>query len=187
MHTFHRGSRRDPRELGDDEIEFLSDQALAKLARVPPLTAEQRNFIYQHVNHPSNVGWTVILGWAREWLDNREFEIVQEASRRPRIAQGSVAKGRGASESQRWKAVMAEFDAAAKADARLARKVRLKATDRLVKGYHRGFPTWAGLAIALGLFALGYFLVGVLRQESLIEECIMQSRHNCSQLLQIGR
>jgi hypothetical protein len=61
------------------------------------------------------------------------------------------------------------------------------AADRLAKGYHREFSTWVGFAIAIGLFALVYLLIGVLRQESAIEECIMQSRHNCSQLLQIGR
>jgi hypothetical protein len=183
MHAHDRNIGRDPSRLCDDEVEFLSDQALAALAGSPRLTFEQRAFIGQHVNHPCRVGWTIILGWAREELDDDRFAIVLEASKRPRIAQASASIDGGTDTSRRWKAVHAELDAAAKADGRLARKIQIEAAERLAREYHRGFPTWAGFGIAIALAVLGYFLFEILRQESQLEDCIMQGRHNCATIM----
>ena len=187
MWTPEGNSRRDPRGLGDDEIELLSDIALTALANSTRLVAERRAFIRQHVNHPCRVGWTLVLSWARDVLDEDQFDILLEASRRPRRAQATVSIDAGMAKSRRWKTIKAEFDAAAKADARLSRKIRIEAGERFAREYNREFPTWAGLGIAIGLALLGVFLVGVLSQESRLEDCLLQGRHNCSAILEGGR
>jgi hypothetical protein len=186
MQAPDRQSRRDPQELSDDELEFLSDVALAVVARSPRLAPEQRNFIGQHVNHPCRVGWSVVLGWARDVLDEEQFAIVLEASRRPRIAEMGQTMGpsAGTAASRRWKAVRAELDAAEISDARLSRKVRMERARRLTREYHRSWATWIGFGMAIGLALLGYFLVGILRQEGQLEDCMMQGRHNCAALIQ---
>lgn len=187
MRTHAGNSRRDPRELGDDEIEFLSDIALTALASSTRLAPERRTFIAQHVNHPCRVGWTLILGWARDVLDDDQCDLLLEASRRPRHAHAIASTDAGTAKSRRWKAVTAEFDAAAKADARLSRKIRIKAEERSAREYHREFTAWTGLGIAIGLALLGFFLVGILGQESRLEDCLLQGRHNCSATLEGGR
>ena len=186
MPTHQSSSRRDPRERGDDEIEFLSDIALTALAGSTRLAPERRAFIGQHVNHPCHAGWTLILGWARDVLDEDQLDILLEASRRPRRPHAMVSIDAGTAKSRRWKAAKAEFDAAAKADARLSRKIRIGAEERFAREYNREFPTWAGLGIAIGLALLGFFLVGILGQESRLEDCLLQGRHNCSAIPEGG-
>jgi hypothetical protein len=187
MPTHESNSRRDPRELGDDEIEFLSDIALTALASSTRLVPERRTFIAQHVNHPCRVGWTLILGWARDVLDEDQLDILREASRRPRRAHAIAPVEAGTAKSRRWKTVKAEFEAAAKADARLSRNIRIKAEERLAREYNREFSTWAGLGVAIGLALLGFFLFGILSRESRLEDCLLQGRHNCSEIQESGR
>ena len=180
-------ARRDPRELGDDEVEFLSDTPLAALAQSPRLADEQRAFIGQHVNHPSSAGWSLILDWARQELDAYRYGILLEASRRPRIAENAATLAAGTPKNRRWQAMQAAIDAAAKADARLSRKTRIAAAERLAREYQQQLPIWAGFGVAVILILLGFFLFGVLRQESRLEDCVLQGRHNCAAIIEEGR
>jgi hypothetical protein len=48
------------------------------------------------------------------------------------------------------------------------------------RGDARRTAALAGLAVTLALAVLGVMLVWALRDESTLEDCLMQGRHNCA-------
>jgi hypothetical protein len=54
-------------------------------------------------------------------------------------------------------------------------------------GADRQTASLAALALVLALVVLGLVLVRALRQESRLEDCLMQNRSNCDQLMPPSR